>query len=326
MPDFSRRHLLAGAALVAAGLPLPKIAAAAAPQSGRQSPGFYRFKIGGFEVTAINDGTWFPKLNPDFVRNAPMPEVQKALADAFQPTEVVTIPFTALVVNTGAKLIALDTGTGGQFGSMAPQSGTFAANLAAAGIDPKSVDAVYISHFHPDHINGIKTGDNALFFPNASINVPAPEWAFWMDDTNMGKAPPAAQGAFKNARRIFADIADRVQRFEPGKEVESGIESIAAPGHTPGHTAYAIASDGRSMLYLADTTNNPWLFVRNPEWQVSFDADASQAVATRRKLLDRVAADRMLAHGYHWPFPASGYITRTAKGYELVPATWQPSL
>ncbi len=327
--DLSRRQLLAGTALAGTALAtgaanLPKIAFAAAPQSGQQGPGFYRFKIGDYEVTAINDGTWYPKLVPGWVRNAEVTDVQKALSDAFLPTEVVPVPFTTLIVNTGSKLVALDTGTGGQLGTMAPQSGTFAANLAAAGIDPKAVDAIYISHLHPDHINGIKTKDNALFFPNASINVPAAEWAFWMDDSNMSKAPEAAQGTFKNARRVFGDIAAKVQRFEPGKEVESGITSIAAPGHTPGHTVYAINSGNQSMLYLADVTNNPWLFVRNPEWQASFDMDGNQAAATRKTMLDRASAEKVRAHGYHWPFPASGYIVRTAKGYDLVPAMWSP--
>jgi glyoxylase-like metal-dependent hydrolase (beta-lactamase superfamily II) len=327
MTELSRRHLLAGTALAAAGAALPLAPArAAAPQSGQQGPGFYRFKVGDYEVTAINDGTWFLKLNPGFVRNAETADVQKALANAFLPTEAIPVPFTTLVVNTGSKVIALDTGTGGALTGMAPQSGTYAANLAAAGIDPKSVDAIYISHFHPDHINGIKAKDNTLFFPNASINVPDVEWAFWMDDSNMAKAPEAQQGSFKNVRRVFGDIAGKVQRFTPGKEVESGIVSIAAPGHTPGHTAYAINSGNQSMLYLADVTNNPWLFVRNPTWQAAFDMDGNQAVETRKTLLDRAASDKMRAHGYHWPFPASGYITKTATGYDLMPAMWQPTL
>ncbi|MGE3987920.1 MBL fold metallo-hydrolase [Pseudorhodoplanes sp.] len=326
MSDLSRRHLLAGSAMAAVAATLPKAAHAAAPQSGQQGPGFYRFKIGNYEVTAINDGTWYRKLDASFVRNAALPDVQKALADAFLPTDVVPIPFTTLVVNTGSKLIALDTGTGAALGAMMPQAGTFATNLAAAGIDPKSVDAIYISHFHPDHINGIKSKDGSLFFPNASINVPEAEWAFWMDDGNMTRAPEAAQFAFKNSRRIFGDVAGKVQRFVPGKEVEPGITSIAAPGHTPGHTAYSIANGNKSLLYVADATNNPWLFVRNPEWQAVFDADPNKATETRKMLLDRAAADKMLAHGYHWPFPASGYITKTAKGYELVPAMWSPNL
>lgn len=327
MTSLSRRTFLTASAGAAAlsGLGLPSVQAAA-PTAGKQGPGFYRFKVGDFELTAINDGTWYRALDDKFVRNAPFPEVQKALSDMFLPTNVLPIPFTALMVNTGSRLIALDTGTGGQLGQMAPQSGTFAANLAAAGIDPKAVDAIYISHFHPDHINGIKTKDNALFFPNAEINVPAPEWAFWMDDGNMSKAPEAAQGTFRNVRRIFADIAKDVKRFEPGKDVAPGIASIAASGHTPGHTAFSIASGNQSMLYLADTTNNPWLFVRNPDWQAIFDMDGNMAAENRKRLLDRAAADKMLVHGYHFPFPASGYITKTAKGYDLVPVMWRPDL
>lgn len=327
MTSLSRRTFLAASAGAAAlsGLGLPS-ARAAAPAVGKQGPGFYRFKIGDFELTAINDGTWYRQLDDKFVRNAPLPDVQKALSDMFLPTNVLPIPFTALMVNTGSRLIALDTGTGGQLGQMAPQSGTFAANLAAAGIDPKAVDAIYISHFHPDHINGIKTKDNALFFPNAEINVPAPEWAFWMDDGNMSKAPEAAQGTFRNVRRVFSDIAKDVKRFEPGKEVAPGIASIAASGHTPGHTAFSIASGNQSMLYLADTTNNPWLFVRNPDWQAIFDMDGNMAADNRKRLLDRAATDKMLVHGYHFPFPASGYITKTAKGYDLVPVMWRPDL
>ena len=119
------------------------------------------------------------------------PEVQKALVDALMPADKLSTPFTTLLVNTGAKLVLVDTGTGGQ---IAPTAGTLGANLAAAGIDPKAIDIILISHFHPDHINGIKTKDNELVFPNAEINVPAAEWAFWMDDARMSTAPAAARG------------------------------------------------------------------------------------------------------------------------------------
>lgn len=330
MAALTRRTMMTTTAAAAAGMALPPLvsgsANAAAPAAGTQAPGFYRFKIGDYEITAINDGMWQRALDASFVKNAPLPDVQKALSDRFLPTDKVPIPFTTLVVNTGSKLVALDTGTGGQMVGMAPATGTFAANLAAAGIDPKNVDTVVISHFHPDHINGIKGKDNARFFPNAEINVPAPEWAFWMDDAKMDAAPEAAKGAFRNARRVFGDIAKDVKQFEVGKEVAPGITSIAAAGHTPGHTAFAIASGNQSMLYLADVSNNPWLFVRNPEWQVMFDMDGNMAAENRKKLLDRASADKMLVHGYHFPFPASGFIAKTASGYELVPVMWSPAM
>jgi glyoxylase-like metal-dependent hydrolase (beta-lactamase superfamily II) len=327
MTEVTRRALVAGSGLAAVGVALPMLgarpAAAAAPAAGKQAAGVYRYKIGDYELTALNDGVWNRKIDDKFVRNAPWPEVQKALTDNFLPADTLPIPFTALLVNTGSKLVLIDTGTGGQ---LAPTAGTLGANLAAAGVDAKAVDIILISHFHPDHINGIKTKEGQVVFPNAEINVAAPEWAHWMDDARMNAAPEAARPAFLNARRIFSDIAKDVKRFEPGKEVAPGITSIAAFGHTPGHTAFAVASGNQSMLVLGDTTNHPWLFVRNPEWQAIFDVDGAMAAETRKKLLDRAAADKMLVQGYHFPFPASGHIARRGSGYDLVPVMWQPAL
>jgi glyoxylase-like metal-dependent hydrolase (beta-lactamase superfamily II) len=224
-------------------------------------------------------------------------------------------------VNTGTKLVLIDTGTAGQITDTA---GSLLDNFKAAGIDPKAVDAILISHFHPDHIDGIKTKDGAKIFPNAEIAVPEPEWNFWMDDANMSKAEGAVKRYFLNARRIFNDIAKEVRRFRPGGEVAPGIESVAAFGHTPGHTAFAIHSGNQSMLAMSDTVRNPYLFARHPDWQPIFDMDGAEAVAARRRMLDRVAADRMLIEAYHFPFPACGYMAKTASGYEFVPAEWKP--
>ena len=147
-----------------------------------------------------------------------------------------------------------------------------------------------------------------------------------MDDAHLAAAGPDTHGYFLNARRIFSDIAKDVRRFAPGREVAPGITSIPAYGHTPGHTAFAIAVGQRLMLLLSDTTNNPLLFARHPDWQPILDMDGAMAVDTRHKLLDRAAADRMLVQGYHFPFPASGHIVRTATGYDLVPVLWQSAL
>jgi len=315
---LNRRNLIAGAALLAAAP-----AHAAAPAAGRQVPAFYRRRIGSFEVTAIYDGAWLRTIDAAFVRNADFADVQKALADSFQAPATLTVPFTSLVVNTGSKLVLIDTGTGGQFVSFAPQSGIWQSNLAAAGIDPRRVDSILISHGHPDHINGIKTKDNALAFPNAEIFIAAPEWAYWLDDANLAKAADTARPQFLNAQRIFRDIGKRVTRFEGERELVPGITAIAAPGHTPGHCAFAIASGNQSLLVLSDVTNNPYLFARHPEWQAVIDVEGPRAVETRRRLLDRAAADRMLVQGYHFPFPAIGHIARAGGGYDFVPETWQ---
>jgi glyoxylase-like metal-dependent hydrolase (beta-lactamase superfamily II) len=319
MTELTRRFLLAGSTAAVAFAATP--AFAAAPVAGKQGAGVYRHKIGRYELTALYDGTWFRVVDDKFVRNASAAEVDKALTDAFLHPRVVPTSFTTLLVNTGSKLVLIDTGTAGQLG---PTTGHMAGALAAAGVQPSQIDTILISHFHPDHINGIKDKDGKKVFVNAEIQVPAPEWAHWMDDARMNAAPEAARGGFLNVRRIFKDIANEVKRFEPGKEVAPGITSIAAHGHTPGHTAFTVSSGNQSMLVLGDTTNHPWLFARRPEWQGAFDTDGPMAVETRKRLLDRAAADKLLVQGYHFPFPASGHIVKTGSGYEVVPVMWQP--
>jgi len=319
MPKVTRRTVFTGAA-VAALAGSATVADAEAPARNMATPGIYRYKVGDYELTAIYDGIWYRPIADKFIVNAPFAEVEQALDQAFMPHDKLATPFTTLIVNTGKRVVLLDTGTGGQ---VAPSAGVFRNNLAAAGIDPREVDTIVISHFHPDHINGIKDKDNALIFPRAEIMVPAPEWAYWMDDANLNVAPADLKITFLNQRRIFSDIAKQVTQFEPGKEVAPGIVTVPAPGHTPGHTVFAVHSGDQSLLVLSDTAQHPAVFARHPDWQAVFDIDGAEAVATRKKLFDRAAADRMLVTGYHFPFPACGHLIKTATGYEHVAVEWQ---
>lgn len=321
MPVLTRRTFVTGSALAAGCAALPLPAMAAAPLALAQGPGVYRYKLGSYQLTALYDGTWFLPIDDKFIRNASGAQVNAALADAFLPPSVLPITFTALLVNTGAKLILIDTGTAGQITDTA---GVMLDNLAVAGVNPSAIDTIIISHFHPDHIDGIKTKDGDKVFPNAEIWVAEPEWAFWMDDGNEARASGAVLRYFRNARRIFKDIAGEVRRFQPGAEVTPGIVSLPAYGHTPGHTAFAIHSGNESLLVMSDTVRNPYLFARHPDWQPIFDMDGPLAVQARRQMLDRAAADRMLVEAYHFPFPACGHMIKTATGYELVPVMWQP--
>ncbi len=317
MSALSRRSFLAGAALAALSLP----AGAAAPMASAQGPGVYRYKLGSYQLTALYDGVWYVPIDDKFIRNASGADVNKALAAAFLPPRVLPISFTALLVNTGSKLVLIDTGTAGQ---LTDTAGSMLANLAVAGISPAEIETILISHFHPDHIDGLKTKDGDKVFANAEIWVPEPEWRFWMDDAQMSRAKGPVLRYFLNSRRIFSDIAKDVRRFKPGTEVVPGIVSIPAYGHTPGHTAFAIHSGHQSMLAMSDTVRNPYLFARHPDWQPIFDMDGALAMKARRAMLDRAAADRMLVEAYHFPFPACGHMVKTATGYELVPVEWQP--
>jgi glyoxylase-like metal-dependent hydrolase (beta-lactamase superfamily II) len=296
-------------------------ASATAPLAVRQGPGVYRTRVGSFQLTALYDGIWPVKIDDDFVRNATRADVDTALTAAFLPPDILPITFTALLVNTGTKLVLIDTGTAGQ---ITDSAGTLLDNLAVAGVKPGEIDTILISHFHPDHINGIKDKDGNKIFPNAEIAVPDREWDYWMNDANMNGVSKTVHRYFLNAHRIFSDIAGEVRRFKPGGEVAPGIASIAAYGHTPAHVAFSVSSGNDSILVLSDSARNPYLFVRHPDWQPSFDMDGPMAVATRRRLLDQAATDRMLVHGYHFPFPATGHIARSGNGYELTPTLWRP--
>ncbi len=319
--ELTRRAVLTATASVAGGLALPCTGLAAAPQAQTQGPGVYRYRLGAFELTALYDGTWFLPIGGAFIRNASSAAVNEELATNFQPPNILPITITALLVNTGKQRVLIDTGSAGQ---LTDSAGFLNANLAAAGLTPADIDIILISHFHPDHIDGIKTKDGDKVFPNARILVPEPEWTFWMDDANQSRAKGSVLGYFRNARRIFADIASDVQRFKPGAEIVPGIVSLPAYGHTPGHTAFAIHSGRQSILAMSDTVRNPELFARHPDWQPIFDMDGALAVRMRRRMLDRAAADRMLVEAYHFPFPAVGHMVRRGAGYELVPSMWRP--
>ena len=326
---ITRRTVLAGTALAAAPIGVPAIAQTAssspAPAQGsasRQAPGFYRYKIGDIEVTAINDGS-APRPLEGFIRNAEIAAVQQAAREAFLPENTIQNTFNGLVINNGGRLTIIDTGNGDMG---APTTGRWMENFRAAGFDPAQVNTVVISHFHGDHINGLRLKDGTAVFPNAEVMVPAAEWAFWMDDARMNQAPEAMKGAFQGARRVFGPIANNVKRYEMDKEVVPGLTSVAAPGHTPGHTAYMLSSGSGKLMIMSDLTNHPALFVRNPDWSPSVDQDADMARATRRKLLDMAAVERLQVAFYHAPFPATGHIAKDGSRFQFIPVQWTPAV
>ena len=325
MTQLTRRTVLtAAAATSVAALAGSTATQAAAPPAGKQAPSFYRSKLGDFEITVVNDGARAIPLPPTFVRNVSNAEVLAAAEAAYMPKGSIVAPFNPIVVNTGAKLVLIDTGYGP---GVAPTVGLLPATLAAAGIDPNAIDIVLISHMHGDHILGLKTPDGALAFPNAEIKVPAVDWAYWMSDENMSKAPEGFQKAsFGFNRKIFSNLADKVTRYDWGKEVAPGITAVEASGHTPGHTAFVIASGSGRLFFQGDVCNVPDLFLRNPEWQVMFDSEPEKAVATRRRIYDMASTEKILVSGYHFPFPGLGYIEKAGTGYRLVPAAWSPVL
>jgi glyoxylase-like metal-dependent hydrolase (beta-lactamase superfamily II) len=331
MTELSRRSIMTGVAAAAAATALTPFAsepaAAAAPPVGKQAPGWYRYKVGTHEVTVVTDGVNRFRFPDSFVANKNRDEVNAAWTTLFQDKDQMVIPYSPIAVNTGSKLVVIDTGTSeANFERTKGAAGQFHSNLKAAGIDAGQVDTVIISHFHGDHINGLLGKDNKFAFPKAEILVPAAEWKYFMDDAEMSKqTSDRMKGVFSNLRRVFDALGRKVSQYEPNKEVAPGITSVATYGHTPGHMSFVIASGNSKVFVQSDVTNNP-LFVRNPGFHLMFDQDAQMAEATRRKVYDMLAADKMMVQGFHYPFPALAFIEKAGSGYREIPVPWSPTV
>jgi glyoxylase-like metal-dependent hydrolase (beta-lactamase superfamily II) len=321
---ITRRGMMTGAAGAAVGLvaggALPETARAAAPKSGSAVPAFYRFDLGEFEMTTILDGAvQVDGPHPIFGQSVSAAEVQGLAARNFLPADKMAISFTPVVVNTGAELVLFDTGNGA---GRRPDAGNLAARLGAAGFQPEQIDLVVITHFHPDHIGGLME-DGRPLFANARYVASEVEYDFWSPQDKL-TGPTERVATLVQANVV--PLADRIAFVREGDAVAPGIEAIAAPGHTPGHMVFHIESAGERLLLTADTANHFVMSLGRPDWHVSFDMDKEQAVASRKRVFDLVAADRIPFTGYHMPFPAVGYVEKQDLGYRYVPASYQLNL
>lgn len=319
----SRRGFLsvAGATLAAAGVGrLTGPAEAAAPMLGVMRPSVYRFKLGEFEVTTVLDGTVQADPTKIFGQNQSPEAVQKYAQDNFLPGDKLENPFTPTLVNTGRELVLFDSGNGAPRREIG--AGKLLEMLPAAGYKPEQVDVVVITHGHPDHIGGL-IEDGRPAFPNARYVVGEADYAFWSD---LDGLPEARKGNGRQYQSNVVSQKDKTTFLKPDGEVVSGIRAVNAFGHTPGHMAFHVESGGKRLLIWGDTSNHFVLSVQKPEWHVSFDMDKDMAVATRKRIFDMVASDKIPVIGYHMPPPAVGYLEKSGDGYRWVPASYQLNL
>src|SRR5207245_3264737 len=318
MLDLSRRDFVVSTALAAAlGLDARLVVALAfAQKPADPAKAFVTYTVGAAEVTAIYDGIWEKPHDPAFVANASVEDVKAAMVKAGLPADFVSIPFTVVVVKNGGKTVLCDSGTGGQ---VQPTAGKMMANMKSAGIDPASISTILISHFHPDHIFGLMEKEtNKPVFPNAEIIVSDVEYKFWTDPAVIDRLPEARKGLARRIQAVFPTWKNMRQvAGEP--EVAPGIRFVSAPGHTPGHRAFHLASGSSQLMISNDAAYVPALVMANPGWHGQYDQDAVTAEATRRKLLERVIADKIMICGYHFPFPGAGTIAKDGAGYALTP-------
>jgi glyoxylase-like metal-dependent hydrolase (beta-lactamase superfamily II) len=325
-------HAGAGLAVAATATPLfiPDFARAEdVRQAGAallNGNGFYRFRIGDFQATVISDG-YGPipvSILAVNVSEAKLAPVLKA--NFMQP--MIQITTNMLVVDTGRERVLVDTGFGEKLG---PTFGSFPAleaNLRRAAITPESIDLVAMSHGHLDHIGGMITKSGVLAFPKAQFVFVDTEWNYWTgsryeSEVNNSSMPdPFKKGTITAARENLPLVADRSRFVKQGGEITGGVHYIPAPGHSPSHASILFTSGNEQFVYMGDIAHNPVTSLQHPEWTPVFDYEPAQAIKSRKAILDRVATDRVVVMGCHFPFPAIGHVVRYDTAYHWEAAQW----
>jgi glyoxylase-like metal-dependent hydrolase (beta-lactamase superfamily II) len=316
MTPFTLSHTARAAAVLAAAFAFTP-AQAAAPMAKFQAPGFYRTMLGDFEVTVLSDGT--NDLPVDKLLKQPADKTIKALAKSFEKSPVET-SFNGFLINTGSKLVLVDTGAGNLFG---PNTGKLAANLKAAGYQPEQVDEIYITHMHPDHVGGLTAGKQ-LVFPNAMVHAGKADADYWLNTANMDKAPADAKGFFQGAMSMVNPYvqANKFQPITKDGEVVPGITAYITAGHTPGHVIYAVESKGQKLMLMGDLMHVAAVQFDDPSVTIAFDTDSKTAEAERKEAFAAAAKGGYLIAGAHLAFPALGHLRSNGKGYTFVPVNY----
>lgn len=326
----TRRLLLAASAALAAPAVLRGIAApahATAPLLGASEPMHHRFRLGAFEVTtvldaaAMIDGPW-----PIVGEDRPRAEVGRLMRENLLPETRFRPGFTPTLVNTGRELILFDAGNGADGFVPRPAGGRLARLLGPAGYSPEQIDAVVLTHGHVDHIGGLME-DGKPLFPNARYVVGDVEHKFWSSPDRL--SAPREGNEYKSAalfRANVAPFASRTTFVAAGGDVAPGIRAVEAFGHTPGHLAFHLESGGKGLLLWGDCAHHEVASLARPDWHAFFDVDKERGAATRRRVYDMAATDRLAVVGYHMSFPSIGFVERREGGYRWLPATYQLDL
>jgi glyoxylase-like metal-dependent hydrolase (beta-lactamase superfamily II) len=306
-------------ACVAAGFALAALhgtdALASAPMAKTSTPGFYRFMLGEFEVTALSDGTVDLPMDT-LLKGLSKEKIDEILAKNHLKSPLET-SVNSFLINTGSKLVLVDTGAGTNFG---PTLDKLLVNLKASGYQPEQVDEIYITHMHPDHIGGL-IADGKIAFPNAVVRADKRESDYWLSDANADKAPAEMKGMFQAAKADLTPYvaAGKYKPFTGNSDLIPGVKAVSSIGHTPGHTTYVVESQGQKLVLIGDLIHVGAVQFPDPSVVIGFDSDSKSAAAEREKQFTDAVKGGYLLGAAHLSFPGIGYLAQDGKGYRFLP-------
>lgn len=281
-------------------------------------PGYYNMQVGDLPVTVLSDGT-NPLDMAQLLLNAKPGQLKSEFAQNFLSTTVESSD-NAFLIRTGGKLILIDAGSGDLLGA---SFGQLTKSLQNAGVQPEQIDAVLITHLHPDHVGGLMR-NGKMVFPNATVYISKAESDFWLTPEALKNAPAAYKPFFEYAQNSALPYvnAGKVKTFDSGDALFPGITALGSPGHTAGHTSYVIESNGHKLLILGDLIHAQAVQFADPDIAIAYDSDPKTAVSTRRRVFDDAVKGKYLVAGAHLPFPGVGHIKANGNGYSWIPANY----
>lgn len=313
------RRALIGSALAAPAVIVAPVRAKLSAPTQIQNAGWHRFRLGTFEITVLSDGNLTVPAET-IGSNVERTEVADFLGSRFLDAETNYPHTNHVLIDTGEARVLVDVGSGERF---QPTAGRLSPNLEAAGIDPSDITHVALTHAHPDHVWGMLDDFDEARFPEAAYAISATEFDWWMADNRVNEVPEAMQAVVVGARNALSPMAEQTSMVADGAEIVAGVRMIDTPGHTFGHMGVMVESEGQQLMVVGDAISHVYVSFEHPDWQPAMDMDKAQAVATRRRLLDMAATDRIPVAGYHLPFPGVGHVIKRGDAYQFLPEMWR---